>query len=186
MDHGSNVIDELVTDHRTVEELFGRVEVLPSGDRRRKLFADRAITELVRHAVAEEAYLYPAVRRHLAHGEARADKEIDDHSRAEEIMKDLEFRDADDADFDRLLGMLVIEVRSHMEDEEADLFPALRASCDEDSLNRLGGRVRRARETAPIRPHPDAPDAASAGRLLAPGAGMVDRMREALVGGEGE
>ncbi|MGW2713406.1 hemerythrin domain-containing protein, partial [Streptomyces sp. NPDC001356] len=31
MGHGGNVIQELTTDHREVEEIFGRIEALPPG-----------------------------------------------------------------------------------------------------------------------------------------------------------
>ncbi|MGW6731000.1 hemerythrin domain-containing protein [Streptomyces sp. NPDC055013] len=182
MGHGGNVIDELVTDHREVEEFFGRIEALPSGDKDRKLYADRATMELVRHSVAEEAYLYPAVREHVAGGNVIADREIDDHSRAERLMKDLEGCDADDPDFDRLIGMLMTEVRSHLADEEQNLFPRLRAACPPETLDELGDKVRQAKKLAPTRPHPSVPDTPPANKLLAPGAGLVDRLRDALSG----
>lgn len=182
MGHGGDVIDELTTDHREVEELFGRIEALPPGHEDRKVYADQATIELVRHSVAEEEHLYPAVREHLADGDAIADREIDDHSRAEQIMKDLEGREAGDAEFDRLMGRLMTEIRSHVADEEGNLFPQLRAACTPDALNGLGDKVRQAKKTAPTRPHPSAPDEPPANKLLAPGAGMVDRMRDALSG----
>ncbi|MFD0312967.1 hemerythrin domain-containing protein [Streptomyces flavalbus] len=182
MGHGGNVIDELVTDHREVEEMFGRIEALPPGDANRKLLADQATIELVRHSVAEEAYLYPAVRQHVPDGDAIADREIEDHSKAERIMKDLEGRAADDPEFDRLMGMLMTEIRSHVADEEENLFPSLRAACSAETLDELGDKVRQAKKTAPTRPHPSAPDKPPANKLLAPGAGLVDRMRDALTG----
>ena len=182
MGHEGNVIDELVTDHREVEELFGRIEALPSGDKDRKVFADQATIELVRHSVAEEAHLYPAVREYLPNGDAIADKEIDDHSKAEQIMKDLEGCEADDPEFDRLIGMLMNEIRSHVADEEENLFPQLRQAAPAGALDELGDKVRQAKRMAPTRPHPSAPDQPPANKLLAPGAGLVDRMRDALTG----
>ncbi|MEU1574005.1 hemerythrin domain-containing protein [Streptomyces collinus] len=182
MGHGGNVIDELVTDHREVEEMFGRIEALPSGHQDRKVYADQVTMELVRHSVAEEAYLYPAVREHVAGGDAIADQELQDHATAERIMKDLEGCDAGDADFDRLMGMLMSEIRSHIADEEGNLFPRLRQACPMDALNELGDKVRKAKKTAPTRPHPAAPDKPPANKLLAPGTGMVDRLRDALSG----
>ncbi|MBG0850592.1 hemerythrin domain-containing protein [Streptomyces spinoverrucosus] len=182
MGHGGNVIDELVTDHREVEEFFGRIEGLPPGDKDRKLYADQATMELVRHSVAEEAYLYPAVRQHVPNGDALADKEIDDHSKAEQIMKDLEGCDADDPEFDRLIGMLMTEIRAHIADEEENLFPKLRAACPPQALDELGDKVRQAKKLAPTRPHPSAPDTPPLNKLLAPGAGLVDRVRDALTG----
>ncbi|MBC9729850.1 hemerythrin domain-containing protein [Streptomyces sp. TRM68367] len=182
MGHGGNVIDELVTDHREVEEIFGRIEALPPSDKNRKVYADQATMELVRHSVAEEAYLYPAVREHVANGDALADKEIDDHSRAERLMKDLDGCQADDPDFDRLLGMLMNEIRSHVADEEENLFPRLRQACPTDALDQLGDKVRQAKKMAPTRPHPSAPSKPPANKLLAPGAGLVDRLRDAFTG----
>ncbi|GLW47398.1 hemerythrin [Streptomyces sp. NBRC 14336] len=182
MGHGGNVIDELMVDHREVEELFGKIEALPPGDKDRKTYADQATMELVRHSVAEEAYLYPAVRKHLPDGDALADEELKDHAEAERIMKDLEGCDAGDPEFDRLIGMLMSEVRAHIADEEGRLFVKLRAACPPEALDELGDKVRRAKKTAPTRPHPSAPDTPPANKLLAPGVGMIDRMRDALTG----
>ncbi|MEU0970010.1 hemerythrin domain-containing protein [Streptomyces sp. NPDC005917] len=182
MGHGGNIIDELVTDHREVEELFGRIAALPPGDKDRKVYADQVTIELVRHSVAEEEYLYPAVREHIPGGDALADKEIEDHSRAEQIMKDLEGYEAGDPEFDRLIGTLMTEIRSHVADEEQNLFPRLRAACPPEALDELGDKVRRAKKLAPTRPHPSAPDTPPANKLLAPGVGLVDRMRDALTG----
>ncbi|MFF4984065.1 hemerythrin domain-containing protein [Streptomyces sp. NPDC001046] len=182
MGHGGNVIDELVTDHREVEEMFGRIEALPPGHEDRKVYADKVTMELVRHSVAEEAYLYPAVREHVTGGDALADRELQDHATAEQIMKDLEGCDAGDAEFDRLVARLMSEIRAHIADEEGNLFPALRAVCPPHALDELGEKVRKAKKTAPTRPHPAAPDKPPANKLLNPGAGMVDRLRDALSG----
>ncbi|WP_200308467.1 hemerythrin domain-containing protein [Streptomyces adelaidensis] len=182
MGHGGDVIAELTTDHEEVEEMFGEIEALTSGDPQRKLYADKATIELVRHSVAEEAYLYPAVREHIPGGDAIADQELDDHAEAERTMKELERCKADDPEFDRLVTQLMTQIRSHIGDEENNLFPRLRESCSGDVLNSLGEKVRMAKKTAPTRPHPAAPDTPPANKLLAPGMGLVDRMRDALTG----
>ena len=182
MGHGGNVIDELVTDHREVEEIFGKIEALPPGHKNRRMYADQATMELVRHSVAEEAYLYPAVRKHVEGGDALADKELEDHATAERIMKDLEGREADDPEFDRLLVALMSEIREHLADEEDNLFPRLRAACPAGALDDLGDKVRQAKKVAPTRPHPAAPDKPPANKMLAPGVGLVDRLRDTLTG----
>lgn len=182
MGHGGNVLDELVADHREVEDIFGRIEALPSGDKDRKVYADQATRELVRHSVAEEEYLCPAVRSHLVNGDTMADREIEDHARAERIMKELEGCEAGDPEFDRLVGRLMSEVRAHIADEEQSLFPQLRVVCPASTLDDLGDKVRTARMVAPTRPHPAAPDTPEADKPPAPGAGLVDRLRDALTG----
>ncbi len=73
-------------------------------------------------------------------------------------MKDLEGCQADDPRFDTLMTQLMSEIRSHVTDEEQNLFPRLAEACPEDALMDLGDKVRRAKKTAPTRPHPSAPD----------------------------
>ncbi|MBT2453354.1 hemerythrin domain-containing protein [Streptomyces sp. ISL-86] len=182
MGHGGDVIAELTTDHQEVEDFFKNIQALPVGDPRRKHYADKATIELVRHSVAEEAYLYPAVREHLPEGDALADKELEDHAAAEQIMKDLEGCDADDPRFNELINKLMTDIRAHVTDEETNLFPRLRAMCSAETLAELGDKVRTAKKTAPTRPHPSAPDKPPANKLLAPGVGLVDRLRDMMSG----
>lgn len=182
MAQGVDVIMELTSDHQEVEELFANIEELPAGDRQRKVYADQVTMELVRHSVAEEEYLYPTVREHIADGDALADRELEDHAEAERTMKDMEGCEADDPQFDMLVGKLMTEIRAHIVDEENNLFPRLREACSAEMLNDLGDKVRKAKKMAPTRPHPSAPHKPPANKLLAPGAGLVDRMRDAMSG----
>ncbi|WP_275558989.1 hemerythrin domain-containing protein [Streptomyces sp. 5-6(2022)] len=182
MGHGGDVIDELTTDHREVDDLFEKVQAAAPGSPERKRLMDQATIELVRHSVAEEQYLYPAVRRHIADGDAIADKEIADHSRVEQLLKALEGLDADAADFNDLVLKLKTEVTAHVHDEETTLFAQLRQACGKEDLYELGESVRRAKKMAPTRPHPSAPDTPPGNKLLAPGAGLVDRARDIVTG----
>ncbi|MFI5520076.1 hemerythrin domain-containing protein [Streptomyces platensis] len=182
MGHGGDVIQELTTDHREVDELFGQFEDALPGSPDRKRLVDAITIELVRHSVAEEMHLYPAVREHLEEGDALADKEIADHARVEQLLKDLEEREPDDTDFDRLMVKLKTEVTSHVDDEENHLFPQLRNHVHSYILESLGEKVREAKKTAPTRPHPAAPSTPPANRLLAPGLGLVDRARDYVTG----
>jgi hemerythrin superfamily protein len=182
MGHGGNIIAELAADHREVDELFARIEAQPVGHARRRELADELTVELVRHSVAEELHLYPAIREHVEGGGALADQEIEDHATVERLLKDLEGRDAGDERFDSLVAELKREVTAHVRDEEERLFPMLATACGPEALDELGNKVRRAKKTAPTRPHPSAPDTPPGNRILAPGAGLVDRARDLLSG----
>ncbi|MBO8187160.1 hemerythrin domain-containing protein [Streptomyces spirodelae] len=182
MGHGGTVIEELTTDHREVEELFAKIEALPPGDEKRKGYADQATIELVRHSIAEEEYLYPAVRSHVPGGDELADKELEDHKGAERLMKDLEGLHVGDPAFDHILTSLIQEVRSHVSDEEDNLFPRLKEVLPRLELTELGDKVRQAKKTAPTRPHPTSPHQPPALKAVAPGVGLVDRARDALSG----
>lgn len=182
MAHGGNIIDELTTDHREVEDFFRRIEAMPSGHKDRKNLIDQMTIELVRHSVAEEQYLYPAVREHVSNGGAMADKEMKDHAEVEKILKRLEGCSAGDPQLDQLFMALKDAVTRHVQDEEANLFPQLRAACSADALDALGDRIRTAKKMAPTRPHPSAPHTPPVNKLLAPGVGLVDRARDFVTG----
>jgi hemerythrin superfamily protein len=182
MGHGGNVIAELTTDHREVDELFEKIELQPVGDPQRRELADDLTIELVRHSVAEEMHLYPAVREHVEGGEEIADKELSDHAEVEQHLKDLEGLPADDPQFDHLVAKLKLEVTAHVRDEETRLFPLLAAACTPEALDELGDKVRTAKKSAPTRPHPSSPDTPPGNKLLGPGAGLVDRARDLLTG----
>lgn len=182
MGHGGNVIDELMSDHREVEEMFGRIQAMSGQGRQLRDLVDQVTIELVRHSVAEEQYLYPAVREHVDGGDSLADKEIEDHSRVEKLLKRLEKTDTGSAEMSPLLQQLMDEVAAHVQDEENNLFPMLRQACTEQQLDDLGDKIRRAKSMAPTRPHPSAPSTPPANKLLAPGVGLVDRARDFVTG----
>ncbi|MFI2353040.1 hemerythrin domain-containing protein [Streptomyces sp. NPDC019443] len=182
MGHGGDVINELTADHREIDSLFARIQALPTGDSQRRRLADTLTMELVRHAVAEEEHLYPAVRRYVDGGDDIADKELSDHGEVERMLKELEDLEPGDSRFDTLVAELKRSVTTHVTDEENRLFPLLANSCSREKLQELGEFIRRAKETAPTRPHPAAPDTPPLSKLLAPGLGMVDRIRDLLSG----
>src|SRR3954453_11395637 len=101
-----DVVDVLMTDHREVETIFVELESRQGTPEHRRQLADVVIAELVRHAVAEEAYVYPAARKALPDGDQLAEHEISEHSDAERTMKELETVDSSDPRFDELLTKL--------------------------------------------------------------------------------
>jgi hemerythrin superfamily protein len=175
-----DIVDDIITDHREVEEVFTEIEKGAGGAKRD--LVEHVIAELVRHSVAEEQYLYPVARRVLPDGDKLADHELEEHAEAERVMKSLEQTDADDPEFDELTRKLIDAVRHHIEDEEKDLLPKLREACDSADLRDLGEKFERSKKMAPTRPHPSAPDRPPANKILGPGVGLIDRMRDALSG----
>ncbi|MBG0829172.1 hemerythrin domain-containing protein [Planomonospora sp. ID67723] len=178
-----DVIGVLMHDHREVEQMFAELEGLGVSDTdRRRQLTEQVITELVRHSVAEEAYVYPAVRRLLPGGDALADRELSEHAEAEETMKELERTDVSEARHGVLLNRLMAEIRAHVQEEENELFPKLRAAADEGQLAELGHKVQAIKKIAPTRPHPSAPDTPPGNMMMGPLAGLVDRVRDAITG----
>jgi hemerythrin superfamily protein len=175
-----DMIELLVEDHREVERLFSELETGAGTPEHRRDLADAVTAELIRHAVTEEEYLYPTARKALPDGNEIAEHEIAEHAEAERTLKDWEGIPADDPRFDVLCRKVTGEIRHHIQDEESDLFPRLRAACGEEELVDLGRKMEIAKLVAPTRPHPNAPDRPPWNKILAPGTGFVDRVRDAL------
>ena len=141
---GTDVVAVLTKDHREVEELFAQLEQLgPDQHDRHKALTERVITELVRHSVAEEAYLYPATRNFAPQGDQLADRELAEHAQAERTMKELEGCEPDDARFDTLLRQLMEEIRQHVAEKEGELFPKLASHASREELETWAARSRR-------------------------------------------
>ena len=134
-----DIVDEIIADHRQVEAVFGEIENSSDPSNRCEL-VEHVITELVRHSVGEEQYLYPTARNMLPDGEQVADHELKEHAEAEEVMKELENTDEDDPKFDALVRTLIDDIRHHVADEESELLPKLRDACD-GAENRAGEEV---------------------------------------------
>src|SRR3954466_9914532 len=122
--NGGDVGDVLISDHRDVTALIGEVRTVADPMMRRDLI-DTAISELVRHAVAEEMYVYPAMRKYLADGEKAVEHDVEEHKELERTMKELEGADVSSADFDAALRRLETVLADHVQDEESEQFPEL-------------------------------------------------------------
>jgi hemerythrin superfamily protein len=175
-----DVVDVLTTDHR---EAIALIEQIPTADpESRRDMADTIIAELMRHAIAEEMYVYPAMREHLPDGEEAVQHDVEEHQQLEEAMKDLEGLDAADPRFLEVLGRLEAVLRDHVDDEEIEQFPQLRARVPREQLVEMAGKVQTAKQVAPTRPHPAAPHSELFHKMVGPGVGMVDRLRDKLTG----
>ncbi|RZU49447.1 hemerythrin-like domain-containing protein [Krasilnikovia cinnamomea] len=176
-----DVIDVLTADHREVTALIGEIWTITDPMMRRDL-TDTAISELVRHAVAEEMYVYPAMRKYLADGEKAVEHDIEEHKDLERVMKQLEDADVSGPEFEEELRRLEALLADHVQDEEAEQFPELRRVVPADELRELAGKVETAKKLAPTRPHPSAPNSELFHKLVGPGVGLVDRLRDKLTG----
>jgi hemerythrin superfamily protein len=175
----TDVIDELVTDHREALDLLGQIVSSTDPGERREL-ADTVISEVVRHSVAEEMYVYPAMRQYLPDGQQAVKHDTEEHQQLEEVMKQLEAVGASDPRFDALVQEMTDKLRHHAHDEETEQFPRLRELAPREELVKLRDKVDSAKKLAPTRPHPGAPHSELFHKLVGPGVGLVDRLRDKL------
>lgn len=182
-DQQRDVIEILTHDHREVEAMFVELESLQGvggegNESRRKDLVDQVTIELVRHSVAEEDEVYPAVKEKVSDVEAERAKQ--EHAEAERTLKRLERLQPDDAAFDSEIAMLMREIREHVAEEEGQMFPHMRTVFSQEELVELGAKVEAVKKIAPTRPHPSAPDEPPGDKLLGPAVGLFDRLRDAV------
>lgn len=178
---GEDVVEILTADHREMVELIGQIKGTSDADRRRDL-ADTVIAEVMRHAVAEEMYVYPAVEERVPNGKEMVEHDKEEHQEIVEVMKAIESLDASDASFMTRVQQLEGLLRHHAKDEESGQFPQLRAHLSSKQLVELGEKVEAAKKLAPTRPHPSAPHSELFHKTIGPGVGMIDRLRDKLTG----
>jgi len=174
----NDVIQSLETDHRQAEQLLARFDTI-SMDQRDSYFCE-VVNELIRHEVAEEIVVYPALRKDAPGGDAEADARIHEQSQAESLLKDMESMDAKSAEFDKSFHNLRDAVLSHAKAEESGAFRLLEQSEDPEARAKLAQRYETAKRAAPTHPHPHAPDSPPGNMVLGPVAALFDKVRDAV------
>jgi hemerythrin superfamily protein len=174
-----DAIELLTTDHAEVEQMFRQVESLPAGDARDQLVTG-IVRELSVHAVIEEQILYPAMRKALPDGDTLVQEAIDEHQQVKETLSAIERASGSPAEQDPLLVQLMGNVRHHVEEEETELFPKLRASIGQQELQDMGAELAKAKKMAPTHPHPNAPNTPPGNIVGGAAAAVIDKARDAL------
>lgn len=178
---GQDVVDILTEDHRQMVDLLSSIESTPDPARRSDL-ADTVIAEVMRHAVAEEMFVYPVVVEHVPDGAAEVEHDKQEHEEIVELMKRMEDLDASGPEFMQRVRELHELLEHHAKDEETEQFPQLRAHIPREKLLDLAQKVENAKKVAPTRPHPSAPHSELFHKSVGPGVGMIDRLRDKLEG----
>lgn len=139
-------------DHATLDRLLRRVEETSGAERQ------DALTALCRlvfpHAFAEEAVLWPVLRRVLPDGHELTLRVEQEHQEINELFTELERTAPDSGEFGELFARIADLLRQDARDEEDVLLPRLQQQLDARALRRIGWMWEVVRRTAPTRPHP--------------------------------
>jgi hypothetical protein len=178
-----SIITYLIGQQRQVSLVFSQLEKLhdaPSEQARD--LVHQVVIGLMKNSVVEEIHLFPFVRDRLPDGDEIADREIAAMAEAEQTMKELEDLDPNDSRFWPTIRRLMAQVTPVVYEQQFILFPLMQKTCSNEELLTLGGRAQDSAKVAPTRPHPDSPKEGAALQMLAPGVGLVDRLRDMLTG----
>ena len=173
-----DLLTRLVREHREATALLTALQRRTGSEAGDSLDTVRAlITDLVRHSVGERTHLVPLVREHLPDGDTVAARMETGSTRLERELQALE-RLPMRGDFWIHLKIVESLVTQHAGELEQYVFPRIAAATPADELAQLGQRAARTARVGPTHPHPNAPREGAALAAAAPGAGLVDRVRD--------
>jgi hemerythrin superfamily protein len=149
----SDAIVLLRDDHKEIRRLFR--EYQSAGDKaiKKKARLVEQITSLLTvHTYIENEVMYPEVRALLPNLEDDVLESYEEHHVADVLCMELSAMAADAERFDAKVTVLIEIVTHHLEEEEQDWFPKVRARLSRKQLRGIGARLEQARQKAPRTP----------------------------------
>lgn len=143
----------LKADHKEIKGLFRQFE--QAGERATKAkgeLVSKIIELLTVHTYLENELIYPEVRRLLPELEDDVLESYEEHHVADVLCMELHAMSPDAERFDAKTTVLIENVTHHIEEEEQDWFPKVRAGLGRKQLSALGERMQAMRQSAPRSP----------------------------------
>lgn len=143
-DKATDVVELILDDHRRMEELFRDMRSVEA-ERAKALqkFADL----LIAHALAEEAEVYPALRRYRDIDDEEVEHGVEEHEEGNEaLLALLEVDDVGSDDWDEKLEKLVEAVTHHTDEEERTILNGARENVAMERREELGTAFTRERD----------------------------------------
>jgi len=135
-DKKADVVDVVLEQHVAAKEGMTAVSNA-TGEQRGELFVALAPV-LAAHEAAEEAVIYPALRKLGAEGSKVADERTREEQAADQTLTKLKGMDAASAEFGTTFDGFMADVLAHAEKEEAEVLPLLKSSCSDDERRDMG------------------------------------------------
>jgi hemerythrin-like domain-containing protein len=149
----TDAIVMLRDDHKEIRGEFKRFNDAGEDAKETKGKAvDKIIELLTVHTYLENEVMYPEVRKLLPDLEQDVLESYEEHHVADLLLLELDGMGPDDERFDAKVTVLIENVTHHMDEEEQDWFPKVRAGLGRKQLQDLGARMIELRKTAPTRP----------------------------------
>jgi hemerythrin superfamily protein len=143
----------LKADHKEMKALFKKFE--QAGDDATKAkgaLVKNMIQLLTMHTYIENEVMYPEVRRLLPDLEDDILESYEEHHVADVLVMELVGMSPDAERFDAKTTVLIENVTHHIEEEEQDWFPKVRAGLGRKQLSELGEQLLAAKKKAPHSP----------------------------------
>ncbi len=149
----TDAIVALKADHKEIRRLFREFQA--TGERavkKKGKIVNDILRALTVHTYIENEVMYPEVRALLPDLEDDVLESYEEHHVADVLCMELAGLPADAERFDAKTGVLIENVTHHIEEEERDWFPKVRARLGRKQLQEIGARLEEARQKAPTTP----------------------------------
>lgn len=172
----SSVLARQKRDHVRLDRLLQRLGETPADGQ------DAVLLDIYRlvfpHAFAEEAVLWPAIRRLLPDGQALTLQVELEHQQINVLVTELETLEPGSPEHEQRLVRVVELLREDVRDEEDALLPRLQAKLTPSQLRVLGAAWALVRAIAPTRAHPIVSRRPPGNVLSALPHALLDRLRD--------
>ena len=143
----------LKNDHKEIRKVFTDFEKAGDNAQATKGRLVRKMIELLTiHTYIENEVMYPEVRRLLPDLEDDVLESYEEHHVADVLCMELAAMSPDDEHFTAKTTVLIENVTHHIEEEEEEWFPKVRAGLGRKQLQELGAQLEQARAKAPHSP----------------------------------
>jgi hemerythrin-like domain-containing protein len=148
----------LKRDHQEIRSLFRQFQAAGENATQTKgKLVNKIIELLTVHTYIENEGMYPAVRKLVPDLEDDVLESYEEHHVADLLCAELAAMAPDAERFDAKTTVLIENVTHHIEEEEQDWFPKVRAALGRKQLQEIGAEMLELRESAPR--HPSQPSA---------------------------
>jgi hemerythrin-like domain-containing protein len=143
----------LKDEHKLIRKAFRDFEKAGENAHKTKgQLVDRIIELLTVHTYIENEVMYPQVRKLLPEVEDDVLESYEEHHVADVLVIELSMMKPTDERFTAKTTVLIENVDHHIDEEEKEWFPKVRAGLGRKQLQDLGAEMIEARKKAPKRP----------------------------------
>jgi hemerythrin superfamily protein len=143
----------LKDDHKRMRALFRQFQAAGDNARATKdRLAKKILEELTVHTYIENECMYPQTRDLMPDLEDDILESYEEHHVADLLCLELSTMSAKDERFTAKMTVLIENVEHHMDEEEDDWFPKVRAGLGRKRLQEMGAQMLEMKKTAPRKP----------------------------------
>ena len=139
-------IQLLLNDHRKIEGIFAQFGQGGDSQTFNQLF-NQLFQELSIHAVIEEQFFYPELAKFPETKDMVAEV-YEEHADAKAALAELAALDNTTAEWSQKITQLRDDIAHHVQEEENDIFAAVRQRLTPDQLELLGEKLQRGKQEA--------------------------------------